>query len=245
LNFTKKEKQFLKRKMSDSVEAINEEELMNQVDYDENLENGDHPDQEDEEHLLLEEQDFGPPVRRKLEGDGEEGEQTTAEEGHNGDGEAHSDSATKTQREMEEGEEEPQQGSNNNNKGGSKSSKPAPSAPIPPNNVLFVSRYHILATGIKAQHFFREVFEPFGPIKSIKVLAHSSFIEFVSLEDAIKAKEALHHSKNLNGDSIIVDYRKSIPPPPRHNVSLSLSLSLALSLSLSLSLTHSLTLSLL
>ncbi len=87
---------------------------------------------------------------------------------------------------------------------------PAPYPPIPPNNTLFISRYQI--SGPTVQDQFREVCEKFGAIKSIKVMPYSTFVEYVDIEDAIRAREGLHFSRNFGSDSIICDFRKIYPP---------------------------------
>ncbi len=94
---------------------------------------------------------------------------------------------------------------------------PAPYPPIPPNNTLFISRYQISGPGVEEE--FRQVCEKFGAIKSIKVMPHSTFVEYVDIEDAIRAKDGLHFSRNFGTDSIICDFRKIYPPVQKNQVS--------------------------
>lgn len=76
-------------------------------------------------------------------------------------------------------------------------------------NVLFVSRYRYAGT---TENHIREAFEQFGPVKDVALKTNFSFVEFVNLEDAQKAKHNMHRHPGLGSESLIVDFKKDGQP---------------------------------
>jgi hypothetical protein len=72
-------------------------------------------------------------------------------------------------------------------------------------NVLFLSRFRPDIS--KAE--IREVMSKFGQTLDINILGNIAFVDFVNAEDALVAKQNLHHQPGLGAESLIVDFKKA------------------------------------
>lgn len=75
--------------------------------------------------------------------------------------------------------------------------------------ILFIygHRYNVVTS-----KQIREHFEPFGKIRDVSCRSNLAFVEFEKAEDAARAKAELHRKPGLGSPTIIVDYKKDIPP---------------------------------
>lgn len=76
-------------------------------------------------------------------------------------------------------------------------------------NILFIYGHRYNTVSSKQ---IREHFEPFGKIREISCRSQLAFVEFENAEDAQRAKDELHRKPGLGSPTIIVDFKKDIPP---------------------------------
>lgn len=75
--------------------------------------------------------------------------------------------------------------------------------------MLFVSRFRRDTT----VRDIEDLMHPFGPTTAVTIRDNIAFVDFVSAEDAAKAKEACHYHPGLGSDSLIVDFKKDRGAP--------------------------------
>lgn len=76
-------------------------------------------------------------------------------------------------------------------------------------NILFI--YGHKYNSVSAREI-RKHFEPFGKVRDVSCRSNLAFVEFENAEDAARAKAELHRQPGLGSPTIIVDYKKDIPP---------------------------------
>jgi len=76
-------------------------------------------------------------------------------------------------------------------------------------NILFIygHKYHSVSASQIREHF-----EPFGKVLDVSCRSNLAFVKFERAEDAARAKSELHRRPGLGSPTIIVDYKKDIPP---------------------------------